>query len=299
MSSNEKCFRSGGVAIVGKPNAGKSTLFNTLVGERLAIITPKPQTTRIPLLGIVNRPNAQVVFWDTPGLLDPRYRLQEVMRTHVTRRLREADVVLGLLDVQTMDSDLDDDFKSALNGAKGRVIISLNKIDLSSAVRIETGISRVREAVGHDQVLPISGLTGQGVEDLLNQIEEGLPFGPRLYPDEILTDQPERFFVSELIREVVFDILRDEVPYATAITVEEFKEREAKTYVRANVCVEKGSQKGIVIGANGKMLKRIGTEARRRIQKFLDRPVYLDLWVKVRENWRKKDGDLKAFGYLN
>ncbi|MSS71369.1 MAG: GTPase Era [Candidatus Latescibacteria bacterium] len=296
MSNEIENFRSGDAVIVGRPNAGKSTLFNALVGERLAIVTPKPQTTRIPLLGVVTRPASQVVFWDTPGLLDPTYRLQEVMRSHIVRRLREADVVVGLLDAHALD--LDEGLRAALSEVKVPTIVALNKIDLVPAERIGPAITRVREAVRADEILPISALTGRGLPELMDAVERRLPFGPRLYPDDTLTDQPERFFVAELIRETAFDLLKEELPYAIAVTVEEFKEREAKTYVRADVCVERASQKGIVIGARGKMLKRIGSEARRRIETFLERPVYLELWVKVRENWRKKEGDLKDFGYV-
>jgi GTP-binding protein Era len=291
-------FRSGDAVIVGRPNAGKSTLFNALVGERLAIVTPKPQTTRIPLLGVVTRPASQVVFWDTPGLLDPAYRLQEVMRSHATRRVREADVVVGLLDAHALEVSLDDDLRAVLSEVKVPVILALNKIDLIPAELVEPAVARVREAVRAEEVLPVSALTGRGLSELMEAVERRLPFGPKLYPDETLTDQPERFFVAELIREAAFDLLKEELPYAIAVTVEEFKEREAKTYVRADVCVERASQKGIVIGARGKMLKRIGSEARRRVERFLERPVYLDLWVKVRENWRKKEGDLKDFGYV-
>ncbi|OGG45770.1 MAG: GTPase Era [Candidatus Handelsmanbacteria bacterium RIFCSPLOWO2_12_FULL_64_10] len=289
-------FRSGDVAIVGRPNAGKSTLFNALVGERLAIVTPKPQTTRIPLLGVVTRPASQVVLWDTPGLLDPKYRLQEVMRSHAARRIREADAVVGLLDAHALD--LDEDLRAVLSGVKVPLIVALNKIDLVPAEQVTLCVARVQEEIRADEVLPISALTGDGLAGLMDALERRLPFGPRLYPDETLTDQPERFFVAELIREAVFDLLREEVPYATAVTVEEFRERDAKTYIRANVCVERESQKGIVIGAQGRMLKRVGSEARRRIEAFLERPVYLDLWVKVREDWRKKDGDLRDFGYV-
>jgi len=291
-------FRSGDVAIVGKPNAGKSTLFNALVGERLAIVTPKPQTTRVPLLGVVTRPAAQVAFWDTPGLLDPKYRLQEVMRSHAARRVREADVVLGLIDGHALDISLDGDLRAVLSGVRAPVIVALNKVDLLRAEEVATALARVREAVRADEVLPVSALTRGGLIELMEALERRLPSGPRLYPDETLTDQPERFFAAELIRETAFDLLSEELPYATAVSVEEFKEREAKTYIRANVCVERESQKGIVIGAKGRMLKRIGSEARRRIEAFLERPVYLDLWVKVREDWRKRDGDLKDFGYV-
>lgn len=298
MSNDIKNFRSGDAVIVGKPNAGKSTLFNALVGERLAIVTPKPQTTRIPLLGVVTRPASQVVFWDTPGLLDPKYRLQEVMRSHVARRLREADVVVGLLDAHALEVSLDEDLRAVLSEVKVPLIVALNKIDLVPAEQVDPAAARVREAVRADEVLPISALTDRGLAELMDAVERRLPFGPKLYPDDTLTDQPERFFVAELIREVVFDLLKEELPYATAVAVEEFKERDAKTYVRADVCVERGSQKGIVIGAQGRMLKRIGSEARRRVEAFLERPVYLDLWVKVREDWRKKDGDLKDFGYV-
>ena len=283
------------MAIAGKPNAGKSTLFNALVGERLAIITPKPQTTRIPLLGVLTRPTSQIVLWDTPGLLDPKYRLQEVMRAHVARRLRDSDVVLGLVDAN--DQDADDDYIGVLTKIRAPLIVGLNKTDLVGPESLDCLTRLVRARLPAQAVVAISALKGTGLDELLSCIEALLPFGPKLYPDEMLTDQPERFFVTELIREAVFNLLSEEVPYAIAVSIEEFREEGKKTYIRANICVERDSQRGIVIGARGRMLKRIGSKARGRIEGFLERPVYLDLWVKVRENWRKKDEDLREFGY--
>lgn len=292
--------RSGYVAILGKPNVGKSTLFNALVGERLSIVTPKPQTTRQRVLGIATGRACQMIFLDTPGMLDPKYRLQEAMARHVERSVNDADVLLVMLDAAHFDGSFDAQVQRALGRSRVSNVVALNKIDRVSkeeAARMEDELrGRLLDA---DAAVPVSALYGINVDVLRAAVEERLPLGPYLYPPEMIADQPERFFVAELIREGIFTALHQEVPYSAAVKIEEFKDREkGKTYISAVIFVERESQKGIVIGAKGTMLKRIGRGVRPHIEAFLDRPVYLELWVKVRGNWRKKDSDLREFGYL-
>jgi len=292
--------KSGYVAILGKPNVGKSTLFNALVGERLSIVTPKPQTTRQRVLGIATDRACQMIFLDTPGILDPKYRLQKAMVRHVERSVSDADVLLAMLDATDFDGSFDGQVQHALARSRVSNVVVLNKTDRVSA----SEAARMEEKAGGtvlktDAVVTVSALHGTNLDRLRAAIEERLPLGPFLYPPEMIADQPERFFVAELVREGIFTALQQEIPYSTAVKVEEFKDREkGKTYISAVIFVERESQKGIVIGAKGTMLRQIGREARPQIEAFLDRPVYLDLWVKVRSNWRKKDSDLRECGYL-
>lgn len=299
-AQDQGATRSGYVAILGKPNVGKSTLFNALIGERLSIVTPKPQTTRQRVLGIATSQACQMIFLDTPGILDPKYRLQQAMVRHIDRATSDADVLLLMLDATDFDASFDEQVQHALARSRVSNVVALNKTDCVSAPEAARMAAKAeRSVLGIDVVLAISALHGTHVDRLSAAIEERLPAGPFLYPPEMIADQPERFFVAELVREGIFTALQQEVPYSTAVKIEEFKDREkGKTYIAAVIFVERESQKGIVIGARGTMLKRIGREARPQIEAFLDRPVYLDLWVKVRSNWRKKDADLKEFGYL-
>ena len=300
LPPNEGPTRSGYVAILGKPNVGKSTLFNALVGERLSIVTPKPQTTRQRVLGIATGRACQMIFLDTPGMLDPKYRLQEAMSRHTERSANDADVLLVMVDATDLDGGFDAQVQRAVAHSSVSNVVVLNKIDRVSkedAARVEDVVQG--RMVRADVVVAVSALYGTNVDRLRVAVEERLPLGPYLYPPEMIADQPERFFVAELVREGIFTALQQEIPYSAAVKIEEFKDREkGKTYISAVIFVERESQKGIVIGANGTMLRRIGRAARPRIEAFLDRPVYLDLWVKVRGNWRKKDSDLREFGYL-
>ncbi len=315
--------KSGYVAIIGKPNVGKSTLMNALVGERLSIVTPKPQTTRGRVLGIMNSEQCQAVFWDTPGMLEPKGRLQEMMTRQIRDSVRDADVLLALVDASSPKDGLDEHMREVLHGWKHPLIVAINKSDLVEPARVERIVGRVRAELRGDRriaecgvgnsprptrseirnpklqvVLAISALRGTHVDALKTLIEERLPEGPFFYPPDMVAEQPERFFVGELVREEIFLKLGQELPYATAVKVEEFKERKGeKDYIQAVIYVERPSQKGIVIGAKGAMLKQIGQQARAKIEAFLDRPVYLELWVKVRPKWRKRERDLREFGY--
>jgi GTP-binding protein Era len=296
--------KSGYVAIIGKPNVGKSTLMNALVGERLSIVTPKPQTTRGRVLGIMTSAQCQVIFWDTPGMLEPKGRLQEVMTRQIRDSVRDADVLLALVDASSPEDCLDERMREVLHGWKHPLILAINKSDLVEPARVEKIMDRIRAEVRGEGdgtggvVLAISALRGTHVDVLKALIEERLPEGPFFYPPDMVAEQPERFFVGELVREEIFLKLGQELPYATAVKVEEFKERKGeKDYIRVVIYVERPSQKGIVIGASGAMLKQIGQQARAKIEGFLDRPVYLELWVKVRPKWRKRERDLREFGY--
>ncbi|MFH1006503.1 MAG: GTPase Era [Candidatus Latescibacterota bacterium] len=289
--------KSGYVAIIGKPNAGKSTLMNALVGERLSIVTPKPQTTRGRVLGIMTSETCQAVFWDTAGMLEPKGRLQEVMARQIQDSVKDADVLLALVDASAPKDFLDDRMRKILKGWRGPLIVAINKCDLVTEKPLRKIVDAIRAEVS-GEVVSLSALRGTHVDGLMALIEERLPEGPFFYPPDMVAEQPERFFVSELIREEIFLKLGQELPYAAAVKVEEFREREGrKDYIQAVIYVERSSQKGIVIGAGGAMLKQIGQEARTKIEAFLDRPVYLELWVKVRANWRKREQDLEEFGY--
>lgn len=290
--------RAGFVALVGKPNVGKSTLMNALLQHRLSIVTPRPQTTRQRVLGILTKDSCQVLFLDTPGLLEPGYRLQEYMLQSAVHTLHDSDAAVAIVDATRFERDLDDQVVGFLEQSRGPVILAINKIDRTSRTALLPMIDRASGRFPFAEIVPVSALKGDGLDPLLSAVVRLLPPGPALYPDDMLTDQPERFFVAEIIREHLFLAVHEELPYASAVIVEDFTDRPNGTaFIQAAVIIERDSQKGIVIGKNGRMLKRIGTSARKAIVEFLDRPVYLDLRVKVRPSWRKRDQDLKRLGY--
>ncbi|MBT3601586.1 MAG: GTPase Era [Candidatus Latescibacteria bacterium] len=276
---------------------GKSTLFNKLVGERLSIISPKPQTTRNNILGIVTDENAQMLFLDTPGLLEEKYRLHAFMTKQIREALESADILLGIVDASNPDDTFDDEVQEAFARWNIPRVIVLNKVDLCSDERIKKLEHRVQEALDPQLILAVSATTGKNLPNLHKALVDTLPLGPQFYPEDMLAEQPERFFVAEFIREEVFNQLHQELPYAIAVVVEAFHEDRPKVYIQANIIVERNSQKGIVIGKGGRSLKAIGQHARKKVEAFLNRPVFLDLHVKVYENWRKKDGALRGFGY--
>ena len=289
-------IRCGYVALVSRPNAGKSTLFNSLIGHRLSIVSAKPQTTRTRIHGILTRPQSQIIFLDTPGLLEPSYKLHERMEQQIASAARDADLLLLLLDAER-PRDRRDLIRSFLSQVKTPVVAALNKIDLLEKDQIGPQLASRQQEFGLESVLPLSALNGDHVDDLLSHVEALMPEGVKLYPDDMIAHQPERFFAAELIREAVFNQLEEELPYSVNVVVDEFAERSPKTYVRAVIYVERDSQKGIVIGRGGKRLRTIGKEARGSIEELLDTEVYLDLWVKVRTDWRNRERDLKEFGY--
>jgi len=295
-------IRSGFVSIIGKPNVGKSTLMNALIGERLSIITNKPQTTRKRILGILTSTEHQIIFLDTPGILNPEYLLQERMLEYVFHSVDDSDVVLMIIDV---DSDpngtktfSDERVQKILKDCKSKIILLLNKIDLSTQQEIERLIKNFIEKNIFEKVIPVSAKEGFNLDTVINSIVELLPEHPQYFPEDQMTDENERFFVSEIIREKIFERYRDEIPYSTEILIAEFKEREnAKDFISAEIVVEKQSQKPIILGAKGEAIKKLGQAAREDIEKFLQREVYLELRVKVREKWRSNPNMLNRFGY--
>ena len=290
-------FRCGYVSIVGRPNVGKSTLFNALVGERLSIVTQKPQTTRNSIMGILTSVDSQMLFLDTPGLLDPAYRLQEYMLGQVRAAFHDADILLCVVDATDVPGTFDEEVRDALLAVDVPRVVAMNKVDLIDAGAVEQGLRSVSSAGLSQDALPVSARTGINTDELLRALKQALPAGPQLYPEDTLTQHPERFFVAEFVREEIFTQLRQELPYSTAVRIEEFREDRTKDYIRADILVERESQKGIVIGGRGRTLRSIGKAAREKIEAFLGRPVYLDLQVKVLENWRKKDRALRGLGY--
>ncbi len=290
--------KAGFVNIIGRPNAGKSTLMNALVGERLSIITPKAQTTRHRIVGITNDEDHQVVYSDTPGILDPKYSLQSEMMAAVKGALRDADILLFLIDVDDKNTDfhgIDD----ILTDMKIPLIVVLNKIDLSDQSRLEELVDRYGTRFPGSDVIPISALHGFGIDQLKSRVLTLLPESPPYYDKDALTDRPMRFFVSEIIRERILENYQKEIPYSVQVEVDSYKEEGNLVRIRALVFVERKSQKGILIGHKGEKLKRVGTESRIKIEKFIDSKVFLEIRVKVDEGWRSKENRLKAYGYKN
>lgn len=286
---------------MGRPNAGKSTLMNALMGEKLSIITNKPQTTRKRVLGILSDDNHQVIFLDTPGILDPNYLLQEKMMEHVNISVSDADILVYIIDTD------DDPSGKKLFGlplvAKSlkketKKIILLNKIDLSTKEKLAPLIGKLEQMELFEEIIPISASEGYNIESVKRFVFDNLPEGPKFFPEDQISDANERFFVSEIIREKIFETYRDEVPYSTEVIIEEFKERDhAKDYISASVLVERDSQKPIIIGKKGELIKKLGLLSRTAIEEFLGRGVFLEIRVKVRPKWRSDDRELKRLGY--
>ncbi len=292
--------RSGFVAVIGRPNVGKSTLINAYLGQKIAIVSPKPQTTRGRLLGILTRSDAQVIFVDTPGIHMPRHKLGEYMVETARRAIPDADVILVLVDVSVMPTAEDEQIAALLTQERhGPVILGLNKADLlppPNVVPHSESYLRLFQPVAW---MLISATRGDNRDKLLDLLIAHLPEGPRYYPPDQVTDQNIRDIAAELIREQALALLREEVPHSVAVQVEEFKERKPRlTYISATLYVEKESQKAILIGAGGATLRAIGAAARREIEALLDSRVYLELWVKVRKNWRKNESELRRLGYV-
>jgi GTPase len=291
-------FKCGYVALIGYPNVGKSTLLNQLIGERLAITSPKPQTTRHRLLGILNRPGAQLLFLDTPGILKPRYALHESLVKVVLESLAGADVVAWLNDPRPPDPG-NEVLLPHLRRLGKPLIVAINKIDLVAKPEILPLIAAYHEVFPQAPVVPISALLGDGLANLVEEIVKLLPQAPPFFPEDHLTDRTERFLVAELIRQRLLHHLGEEIPHAVAVAIEEFDEsrRPELVRIRAVIYVEKDSQKGIVIGKGGRVLKAVGREAREEMEVLLDARVFLDLWVKVWKNWRKDPRAIRSLGY--
>ena len=290
--------RAGFVNIVGNPNVGKSTLSNRLVGERLSIITSKAQTTRHRIMGIVNGEDYQIVFSDTPGVLKPKFRLQQSMLEYSTGALVDADVLLYVTDVIESPTK-NQDFLERVAREKVPVLLVINKIDLlkgnDDLMRI---IDEWKQLLPNAEVFPTSALENFNVDNIMKRIVELLPESPPYFGKDALTDRSSRFFVTEIVREKILLTYDKEVPYATQVIVEKFDESDTANHIMAVIYVERDSQKGIIIGHQGKMLKRVGTEARKDIEKFFEKKVFLELYVKVEKDWRNQESKLRAFGYI-
>jgi len=288
-------MKSGYVAIVGEPNVGKSTLLNRLLGVKISIVSERPQTTRNRILGILTDTEGQCCFVDTPGLIDPEYPLQEAMVAEVHTALGDADVIVWMTGLWQNPQRLPQVLARTIR--QRPAICVINKVDLFPKDRLLPFIERMKD-LPFKEIIPISALTGDGVDKLKPAIFQYLPEGESIYPAEDISDRPERFFVAEMIRERIFQMFRKEIPYSTCVAIEEFREREeGKYYIRAVIYVERASQRAIIIGKSGQSLKRLGAAVRPEIETFIDHPVYLDLWVKVREKWRQDKKFLREIGY--
>ncbi len=289
--------RAGFVNILGNPNVGKSTLMNRLVGERLSIITSKSQTTRHRIKGIVNTPEYQIVFSDTPGVVKPKYKMQECMLDYSKSAITDADIILYVTDV-VEDYKKNEDFIERIKSSEAKILVAINKIDLTNGEELEHLYIEWEGLLPGAEIFPISAKENFNIDNLYKRIEELLPEGEPFFPKDELTDLPARFFVTEIIREKILLHYEKEIPYSVQVEVEEFKEEEKRISIRAVIYVERDSQKGIIIGHGGEALKRVGTEARKDIEKFFEKRVFLQLYVKVQREWRSSTGDLKRFGYL-
>jgi GTP-binding protein Era len=289
-------FKSGFVNIIGNPNVGKSTLMNVLVGHKLSVITQKAQTTRHRILGIVNGPDYQIVLSDTPGIVKPAYKLHRAMMKTVRTAFTDADVMLYLTDVKE-EAGKHIQHMERLKKSKIPVIVCINKSDLCQVTEIEMIRHRWMEMLPKAKVIAISALYGYNLDRLFEAVLDFLPEGPRYYPDDDLTDKPERFFVAEIIREKIFRNYKKEVPYSCEVIIDDFKEAQDMIRIEAVIHVIRESQKGIIIGHKGEALKKVGIQARKDIEEFLGKKVYLGLKVKVAPDWRNSDKYLKSFGY--
>ncbi len=294
----ETKHKAGFVNIVGNPNVGKSTLMNDLVGERVSIITSKAQTTRHRINGIVNTPEYQIVFSDTPGVLKPKYKLQESMLGYSEGALVDADVLLYVTDV-VEDPEKNADFIAKVAKETIPVLLVINKIDLvKEQADLEAIVDRWKKLLPNAEVFPTSAKEGFNVENIMKRIVELLPVSPPFFGKDALTDKPARFFVTEIIREKILLLYEKEIPYSVEVIVEKFEEKEKSIHIMAVIYVERDSQKGIIIGHKGDKIKKVGMEARKDIEKFFGKSVYLELFVKVEPNWRNRDNALRSFGYI-
>ena len=294
--------KAGYVTILGKPNVGKSTLLNTLLGQKISITTNKPQTTRKRILGILSEENYQIIFLDTPGILNPAYLLQRKMMEAVEVSVFDADILIIILDVfadPEGEATLKDDFifNSVTNINKPKLLV-LNKVDLLTQEKVQSLVTKMEERGLFKKVIPVSASLNFNVRTVLDSILELLPDNPKFYPDDIVADANDRFFVSEIVREKIFELFKEEIPYSCEVLIADFKEREDKKYfIQAEIIVEKESQKGIIIGKQGAAIKKLGQLAREAVEEFLQHEVFLELRVRVRNKWRSDEKILKSFGY--
>lgn len=292
-------FKSGFVAVIGRPNVGKSTLMNRLVGEKVAIMSSKPQTTRNSIRGVLNRPGSQMVLVDTPGLHKPKNKLGDFMMESALNTLSDVDAILYLVEPEDKIGPGDTYIMELLKGVSTPVILLINKIDLSDGAQLDHCYSMYEELNLFQRIIPVSATLGANLEQVLRELEALLPEGPRYFPEDMITDQPERVIVAELIREKVLQYLEQEVPHGVAVVTERMRLDEGKQLfeIQATIFCEKKSHKGMIIGKNGRKLKGIGKSAREDMERFLGTKVYLELWVKVKEGWRDQPSSLRDFGY--
>lgn len=293
--AQNKEHKSGYVAIVGKPNAGKSTLMNRILGSKISIITPKPQTTRHQIIGIYSKENLQIIFLDTPGIIHPKYELQKTMMSFVNRAQSDADIILFI--VEAGEHRMPDYAFDVFKTMHKPVILVVNKMDTTQKKDVEPLADSLNESYLFAETVYLSALTGHGLEDLMDAIYKQLKPGPPFYPKEMLSEQPVRFFVAELIREQLFLQFEQEIPYSSTVDVIQYEERDDLDYINAEIIVNRKSQKGILIGKGGKAIKELGKKSREAIQDFIGKKVFLDLHVKVRNKWRDDPNMIRNFGY--
>ena len=290
-------FKSGFVTIIGRPNVGKSTLVNHLIGEKISITSPRPQTTRNSIKAIYTNEKGQIIFVDTPGIYNTKNDLDKYMVNEAYKSLEGIDVIVFMVDATEKFSKEDKMIYNQIKNSSNPHVVVLNKIDRIKKKNIPNVIQEYQRELNED-IIAISSKMGSNIDSLLDNIFELLPEGPQYYPDDMITDQIEQFIVAEMIREKTFYLLREEVPFGIAVVIEEMEEREDEImYIRANIYVEKKSHKGIIIGKNGRMLKKIGTRARKDVEKLLQQKVYLDLWIKIEKDWRDNEALLRRMGY--
>src|SRR5690606_11242590 len=297
---NNDNFKSGFISIIGRPNVGKSTFLNRVIGQKIAIMSDKPQTTRNKIQGVLTKDNSQMIFIDTPGIHKPKHKLGEFMIKVSKNTLREVDLIMFMVNAEQPLGKGDEFILELLEGNKTPVFLVINKIDTIHPDELIDRINSYKDKYPFAEIIPISALQGNNVDNLLTTIEKYLPEGPQYYPADQVTDHPERFIISELIREKVLHLTREEIPHSIAVVIERIKpheEKENMIHVQATIMVERDSQKGIVIGKRGALLKEVGSRARQDIEMLLGSKVYLELWVKVQKDWRNKQTHLRDFGF--
>lgn len=290
-------FRSGFVSVIGRPNAGKSTLLNHLLGQKVLIMSDKPQTTRNRIQCILTEERGQIIFLDTPGIHKPKHKLGEFMVGAAKESMREVDLILYMVDLSAEFGPGEEYIISMLKQTKTPCVLALNKVDLLNKEQLMRRVQEFSQRADFKAIVPISAKTGENTDELLNVIFNQLSSGPLYYPEDEVTDQPERFIMAELVREKVLQLTHDEIPHSIAVVIEEVQEKKTLVKVRALVVVERESQKGIIIGSGGKQLKEIGRLARQDIEALLGSPVFLELWVKVKKDWRNRPDSLRNYGY--
>lgn len=295
MAEKKEQHKSGYIAILGKPNAGKSTLMNRILGSKISITTHKPQTTRHQILGIHSEEDLQIIFLDTPGIIDPRYELQKAMMRLVDRARNDADLILLIVDVE--DPQIPNRIFKAFGSLQKPVMLVVNKLDKVSKPDAQAVAAELKTQYDFEETIYVSALTGEGIPELMEGIKKRLPAGPPFYPKDMLSEQPIRFFVAELIREQLFLQFHQELPYSCTVNIVQYDERDDLDYIDAEVIVNRDSQKGMLIGKGGKAIKKLGKNARESIEEFIDKKVYLDLHVKVRDKWRDNPNMVRNFGY--